>query len=378
VIAEHEADLASIRDQARRYLDDVVAPERLKALLEEPGGFDRALWTASAELGWPAAAAPESADGLGLGWHGLCVLAEELGRKAAALPLIPAAIAVRAILDRSASEEALRIVPRFVTGEAIACLALCEPGDAGIPGRPALQLAGGRLSGARAVTPFAAVADYALVHARDVDAVVLAIVPLDQGAVARCVVPTLDHGRAAAALEFSLADCLVLRGDAGVDRVREIAALAAVATAFEQIGAAQACLDMARAYAVERTAFGQPIGRFQAIKHKLADMYWRIEIARGCAIDAVDAFERADPQRLALAAAARIGAIEAAEFSARENIQAHGALGLTWEAMPQHYYRRSRALAVELGSTGYWRERLLADAGYDPVPQPPSEGQVRP
>src|SRR5690606_34632591 len=119
------------------------------------------------------------------------------------------------------------------------------------------------------------------------------------------------------------------------------AGMAAIATAFEQVGGAQACLDMARDFALERKAFGQPIGRFQAIKSKLADIYIRTELARGCAIDALAAFDNQDPEWHSLAAAARVAATDAYEIGARESIQTHGAIGVTWEAMPHHHYRRS-------------------------------------
>jgi alkylation response protein AidB-like acyl-CoA dehydrogenase len=124
-------------------------------------------------------------------------------------------------------------------------------------------------------------------------------------------------------------------------------------------------VEMARDYALERKAFGQPIGRFQSIKAKLADMYVRIEMARGCALDALALLEQGESDWMGLAASARIGAIDAYEFCARENIQTHGAIGVTWEATPHHHYRRSRALAVELGAAIVWRERLLAEVGFD-------------
>lgn len=362
---EQESELSLVRDQARRFLEGTVTPERLKALLDTQGAFDRPLWASAVDMGWPAVAAPEEAGGLGLDWAGLCVLTEELGRRTASLPLIAAAVTVRMLLDSQASSD---LVGPLLAGERIACLAFGEAGDLGIPSRPALTLTAGTLTGRKAIAPFAAVADVALVHALSGDTMVLALVPLDQPAVIRHIQPTLDNARAAAALEFTGAAYVPLEsGRRAVSAVRDLAALAAVATAFEQIGGAQACIELACTHAMERTAFGQPIGRFQAIKHKLADMYWRLELARGCALEAVEAIDNAHSQWPALAAAARIAAIEAAEFAARETIQTHGGLGVTWEAMPHHYYRRSRVLALELGSLSHWRERLLHDIGFDGV-----------
>jgi alkylation response protein AidB-like acyl-CoA dehydrogenase len=358
-------DLKLIRDQAQRYLAENVGDERLKELLDVVGGFDRPLWDAAVDMGWPAIAAPEEVDGLGLGWTGLAVLAGELGRRTASLPLVPGAVALRAILASPAAADLTEVVAGLVSGERIACLAFGEAGDLAVPKTPALTLSGGRLSGAKAIAPFAAVADLAVVHATGGEGTVLALVDLAQDAVGRRVVPTLDNARAAAGLTFDGAACTVLASGAEAGKaVHDLTALAAAAIAAEQIAAAEAALKLSCDYAHERIAFGQPIGRFQAIKHKLADMYWRIEIARGCLFEAVQDIDAAAPDWTVSAAAARLGALEAAEFTARETIQTHGGLGVTWEAMPHHTYRRSRVLAMELGGQIYWRERLLQDLGH--------------
>lgn len=357
-------DLEIIREQVRRYLDGAVAPERLKQLLDEPAGFDRELWSGAVAQGWPALSAPEDCGGLGLGWRGLCVLAEELGRKCASLPMVAAAVGLDA-LRKAGGDAAETLGPALVSGERTLCLAFCEAGESGIPEVPATTFSDGRVSGRKALAPFAAVADYGVVSALCDGRTVLLLVPLDQAGVSRRLVPSLDNGRGGAVLEFAgVAASMVGEPDAAAALLRESSALAALAGAFEQIGGAQRSMEMARDYALERVAFGQPIGRFQAIKHKLADMYWRIEVARGCALDALEAVEGGDPAWPGLAAAARVGATEAYEFAAKENIQTHGGLGVTWEAMPQHYYRRSRALALELGSQAYWRDRLLKEVGF--------------
>lgn len=358
-------DLEVIRDQVRRYLDDTVKPERLKDLLDQPGAFDGELWAAAVGQGWPAVSVPEELGGLGLGWPGVCVLMEELGRASVSLPLTGTAVTLHALRPTGGPEVVEGLSAALIAGERSVCIAFGEGGDAGIAAPPAVHYADGRLHGRKAMAAFAAVADYALVNARWAAGFGLFLVPLDQNGVHRRIMPALDNGRAAAALEFADAGACPL-GDSGMgeEAVRKIHALAALITSFEQIGGAQRSMEMARDYALERVAFGQPIGRFQAIKHKLADMYWRIEVARGCALDALAAVECGAADWMALAAAARLGATEAYEFAARENIQTHGGIGMTWEAMPQHYYRRSRALALEMGGPVHWRDRLIEDAGF--------------
>lgn len=359
--AEHAEDLATIREQARRLLQDQATPEHLKSMLDEPGGFDRELWRHAVEQGWTAIAVPEQAGGLGLGWGGLGVLCEELGRITASLPLIANTLAVHALLaagraEHSALQEAL------TDGSRIACLALADPADGGLSVNNSAQVRNGRLNGEKAPAAFATVADVALVQAADEHGNGLYLVLLDQPGVQRIPVDGFDNSRATAALQFVQVQALRL-GDA--EQLSNLSSLAALTTAFEQIGGAQACLDMACDYARERRAFGQPIGGFQGIKHKLAEMYCQLEIARGCTHDALDAWEQGLPARNQLTAAARLGATRAYDLAAQENLHVHGGMGVTWEAMPHHYYRRSRSLALELGGSHYWRERLLCDLGLE-------------
>lgn len=391
---EHD-DFEIIRDEARRFLADAAQPEHLKSLLEQPGGFDRQTWKGAAELGWPLTSFDEAHGGLGLGWRGLCTLAEELGRTTLSVPLLPTALAGRWLVGLEAADTATAAVAEtLVAGERHACVAFAQAGAAGVAATPTVTLRDGRLFGETAITPFAASADYALVPALDGTDFCLVLVqtggghgaPSDAaptgareatadaartdstvGAPVRVVVPNvIDNSRAAARLRFDGAPVLAREsGEHARRRFWHLLGLAALATAFEQVGGAQTCLDMARGYALERKAFGQQIGRFQAIKSKLADMYIHIELARGCALDALAALERDDPAWEGLAAAARLAATDAYEFAARENIQTHGAIGVTWEAMPHHHYRRSRALAVELGASLIWRERLFSQIGFD-------------
>jgi alkylation response protein AidB-like acyl-CoA dehydrogenase len=134
---------------------------------------------------------------------------------------------------------------------------------------------------------------------------------------------------------------------------------AAVLIAFEQLGGAQACLDMAVDYAKGRYAFSRQIGSFQAIKHKLADMYVAIELGRSNAYYGAWALSTESSQLPLAAAAARVAASEAYYFAAKENIQAHGGMGFTWEVDCHLFYRRAKLLAVQAGGPGVWKEKLV-------------------
>lgn len=377
--AEVTDELGMIRHQVRKMLEDMVNASRLKELLLEPGAFDSDLWHAAVEQGWPLLSSPESVGGLGLGLRGLAVLAEELGRAGVSLPVIPAAVCVALIEpELSADEQLQEVAAQLANGDKTVCLAFADEGDSGFSGFVDTAYADGRLSGRKALAPFAAVADFALVSAQAAEGAVLVLVDLQQAGVERRLRESVDSARAAAELHFDKAIAKLLALSDSPKQLRRAAALAALATAFEQVGGAEAAMYMARDYALERIAFGQPIGMFQGIKHKIADMYWRIELARGCALDAVDAVERydaGDDNWLALAAASRLGAIEAYEFSAAENVHTHGGLGTTWESNPHLHYRRSRVLALELGSRFYWRNQIVDEHGFKLTPRPDDRSQ---
>jgi acyl-CoA dehydrogenase len=145
----------------------------------------------------------------------------------------------------------------------------------------------------------------------------------------------------------------------GWGSVQRVLERAAILFAFEQIGGAAACLDMAKAYALERYAFGRPIGSFQAIKHKLADMYVALELARSNAFYGAWALTEDAPDLPMAAATARVSATEAFHLASKENIQTHGGIGFTW-AMDCHlFYRRSKQLALTIGSPPFWKNRLV-------------------
>jgi acyl-CoA dehydrogenase len=181
---------------------------------------------------------------------------------------------------------------------------------------------------------------------------------LEQAGVIRQPVETLDPTRPAALIRFEGAPVEVLaHGDEAWQRLRQ---RAAVLLAFEQLGAAEAALEMARAYALDRTAFGRKIGSFQAIKHKLADMYVKIELARCHCYYGAWAIST-DAAEIPLAAAgARCSATDALDYAAQENIQIHGGIGVTWESDCQLFYRRARLHALMLGSRFEWQDRLVA------------------
>lgn len=357
---EHAESLALIREQARRLLEDQATPEHLKSLLDAPASFDHHLWGHAVEQGWPSVAISEQSGGLGMGWSGLGVLCEETGRLTASLPLIGNAVAAHALQCAKGTWSTL--IEALANGSKIACLALSDSQDSGLATSPSLLASNGVLQGEKALAAFAGVADIALVQAQGEQGNGLYLVDLAHPGVTRQTFNTVDNARAAAVLRFDRVPATLL---GGIDLLLNVSSLASLACASEQIGGTQASLDLACDYARERRAFGQQIGSFQGIKHKLAEAYCLLEIAKGCTRDALDAWENGLAQSRQLSAAARIAATKAYDYIAQEGLHIHGGMGVTWEAMPHHHYRRSRSLALELGSIHYWRECLLSEIGLE-------------
>ena len=357
-------DLKLLREEARRFLDERQARASARRVLDGGEPYDKALWDEIAAMGWIGAAIPEEWGGAGLGHLGLCVLAEELGAALAPVPFSSTAyLAAEAILLAGSTAQKERYLPKLAAGAAIGTLALAEGPGALDPKRLTTAVTGGCITGSKQPVPDGDIADIAVVAAQGGDRrLSLFLVDLGGAGVARESVATIDPSRSHARIVFSgaAAEPLGAAGD-GLPLVERIFDRAAVLFAFEQVGGAQAALDMAKAYAMERYAFGRPIGSFQAIKHKLADVYVATELARSNAYYGAWALSQDAPELPVAAAAARVAASEAFYLAAKENIQTHGGMGYTWAFDCHLYYRRAKLLSLALGSTRQWKDRLIAE-----------------
>jgi len=200
------------------------------------------------------------------------------------------------------------------------------------------------------------IADFAIVVCGDT----LALVDLTGEGVQRETVETIDPTRSHGNITFTNAPGDVL-GDAGQGQalLARILDRAAVLIAFEQVGGADVCLGMSKSYALERYAFGRAIGSFQAMKHRMADMYVKTELARSNAYYGAWALSTNAAELPVAAAGARVSATEAYHYASKENIQIHGGIGFTWEYDAQFYYRRSKLLALTLGGPMEWKDKLI-------------------
>ena len=225
----------------------------------------------------------------------------------------------------------------------------------------ACRVEGGKLTGVKIPVTDGDVADMALVLASEGGKAGLFLVDLKAKGVARETLKSLDPTRGVAKLTFDGATAeRVGETGAGFELVQAIMDRAAVLLAFEQTGGADRCLEMAKAYALERYAFGRVIGSYQAIKHKLADMYVKNELGRSNAYYGAWALNTNAPELTVAASAARIAASEAFWFASKENIQTHGGIGFTWEMDCHLFYRRSRQLSLVAGAPRVWKERLVS------------------
>ena len=357
-------DQKALKEEARRFLTDASPLSVARGVLEGEGdGFNPRLWGRLVEQGWLGTAIPEVYGGYGIGYVELCALAEELGRALAPVPFASTIYQFpEALLLGGSEEQKQALLPRVVTGEVIGTLAVAEgPGEVS-PARVAARYVDGRLTGTKLPVVDGMAATHALVLAGADDGPGLFMVDLSGAGVHREAVATIDPSRGAARLVLNgvAAERLAnASAGEGFELLARIEQRAAVMIAFEQLGGADRCLEMARDYALERYAFGRPIGGYQAIKHKLADVFTKITVARANAYYGAWALSTDAPELPVAAAAARVAASEAFWFAAKEAIQVFGGIGVTWEADNHLFYRRARHLALVLGGPSVWKRRLI-------------------
>ena len=353
----------ALKQQTRGFLRaacDTTVPRRVLENADEP--YARDLWQqicANESLG---IAIPEEHGGIGFGYLELCVVAEELGRAIAPVPFSSSVyLATEAVLLGGSEDQKQALLPQLAGGEAIGTFALSEgPGQA-TEANLQTTLKNGRLSGTKVPVPDGDVADFCVVVARDGNGASLAVVDLGADGVSREQVDTLDPSRSNARITFDGAEAELLgESGQGWELKNRVFDRAAVLFAMEQLGGADACLEMAIGYAKGRYAFGRPIGSFQAIKHKLADMYIKNELARANCYYGAWALSTDAPELAVAAAAARVAATQAFHFASKENIQTHGGIGFTWESDCHLYYRRAKLLALSIGSERVWKDRLIS------------------
>ncbi|MFM9938476.1 MAG: acyl-CoA dehydrogenase family protein [Hyphomicrobiaceae bacterium] len=356
-------DVKEMREEAKRFLAAKCPPGVPRKILDHGGSHDKALWSEIGAMGWLGCTVPEAYGGSGLGHLATCALAEEIGFAIAPVPFASTVyLGIEALLLFGSEAQKQAHLPKLANGQAIATFAVAELPGPFVIDRLKARHTEGRLTGSKLAVADGDVAALAIVVAQDQRrGACLCLVDLTGAGVKRDTVPTVDPSRSHANITFDGAKCEVLDGCKGTADVRRLIDRAAIMMAFEQVGGAQAALDMATGYAKERYAFGRPIGSFQAIKHKLADMYVAIELARSNAYYGAWALNSNAAELAVAAAVARIAANDAGWLATKENVQTHGGMGFTWEGDAHLYYRRAKLLGVALGGSSEWKRRLMGE-----------------
>ncbi|MEP3226901.1 MAG: acyl-CoA dehydrogenase family protein [Parasphingorhabdus sp.] len=357
-------DQKFLRDEARKFLEAQCTSAHVRAVLDDDSiSHNDELWQKIVEMGWLGAAIPEEFGGLGLGMLELCVIAEELGRVLAPVPFGSSAFFFAETIKLAGTEEQkAKWLPKIADGSIVGCLATTEGPGALSASSVQATAKDGQVNGTKVPVTDGDIATHAAVLAKEGSGTGLYIVDLNQENVKRKSLKTIEPTRSHAEIVFSGAKAERLGDEVGNGMVAldQIMNRGAVLLAFEQLGGASRCLEMATDYAKERQAFGRPIGGNQAIKHKLADIYVKNEVARSNAYYGAWALSTDAAELPEAAAAARVAASEAFWFASKENIQTHGGMGFTWEVDCHLYYRRAKLLAVQAGSPAVWKEKLVS------------------
>jgi len=350
-----------LAEQARGLLGERSPAERLRALIADGAEWDEPLWRELAEMGFLGAAIAEDHGGLGMTALDLGVISQELGRANASLPFFSSIVlAANALALAGSDAQKAAWLPAVASGERIGTFAYAEGPADWLALTPATRLVNGRITGTKRPVADGGIADFAVVLVDAGQGPALAVVDLDQPEVTREKLDSFDQLRAQYAISFAGAKAELLDASTGAQIISSLLDAAAVQASFEAVGGAQACLEMARLYALDRQIFGRSLASYQAIKHRLADIAVAIELALSNAYFAAWAVSEAPAELAGAAAAARLTAIAAFESAARENIQVHGGIGYTFEANCHFYYRRERTLLLSLGGREVWADRLIA------------------
>ncbi len=360
-----------LRSVTRRFLDDRAPMATVREIMESPEAFDEKLWGGMAELGWLGLIIDEDHEGVGLGWVDFVVLLEETGRGLLPSPLISTSLAAAAISEFGTDEQQQRYLPSIADGSAIGTLAVLEESD--IVGPDGIALSGSpdesgyRLSGTKRFIHDAGAATILivpfLVGGKDIT---LGIVEANAEGVTTKSYTTMDETKRMGDVAFDnvlVSSDAILTGD-GAAALARLLDLAAVAVTAEMVGAMDKDLQITSQYAKDRVQFDHPIGKYQGVKHPLAEMFVDVETSRSLLYFAAWCIQE-EPESLPLAAArAKAYASEAFVRIGIDGVQLHGAVGFTWEYDIQLYLKRSKWALPAFGDADHHYGRVASLGGY--------------
>ncbi len=360
-----------LRDAVRKFLEAKSPESEVRRLMETTEGYDPAVWSQMAnELGLQSLHIPEAYGGQGFSWVELGIVLEEMGRALLCAPYFSTVVlAANAILNAGTDDQKAALLPGIASGETIATLAFTEPNGKWDASGITLEADGNKLTGTKMFVIDGHTADLIVVVARAAgssgeDGISFYTVAGDAAGLTRTPLATMDQTRKQAKLEFDGVDAQLLgTAGAGWAALSKTLDQAAVGLCNEMVGGGQYVLEESVQYAKDRVQFGRPIGSFQAIKHKCADMLLEIESAKSAAYYASWAAAEDNDELPVVASLAKAYCSDAYFHAAAENIQIHGGIGFTWEHDAHLYFKRAKSSEILLGDATYHRELLAQRIG---------------
>jgi alkylation response protein AidB-like acyl-CoA dehydrogenase len=367
------ADQEMLRATARKFFDNECASDVVRARMAEDAGFTPEFWTKLAEQGWLGLVYPEAYGGAGLGFVDLTVLMEEMGRAVMPGPFFSTVLlGGLTILEAGSEAQRKEWLTRIAAGQARLTLAWTEPSArwdaAGVTTAARAGGPGYTLSGTKLFVPDAHVAQALVVVARTTESktagegISLFLVPTSAPGVSVTLLPTMDQTRKLCEVKLDNvgvpAGALLGPKDGGWAPLARVVQRATVALCAEMCGGAQKVLDMTTEYAKIRIAFGKPIGSYQGVKHKAADMLVDVENAKSLTYYAAWAVDENAPEAPLAASMAKAYASDAFRKVAGAGIQLHGGIGFTWEHDLHLYFKRAKSSEFTFGDATYHREKV--------------------
>lgn len=359
-----------LRKVVKQFMDDKSPETAVRELMATQEGYDPDVWKQMGEqMGLQGLIFPESVGGMGYGYIELVVVLEEMGSALLCAPYFSSVVlAGNTLLHSAEGGQRDELLKKIATGESIATLAYVEEdgkwNEEGITLKAKKSGSDYELTGAKMYVLDGTIADIVLVLAQTESGISVLWCPGDAKGLTRTSLATLDQTRKQARLEFSKTPMKLVGKEGGASEIFPLLMdLAAVALAAEQVGGAQKCLDMSVEYAKERIQFGRPIGSFQAIKHKCADMLLEVESAKSAAYYASWCASELNDELASVACLAKSYCSEAYFHASAENIQIHGGIGFTWEHPAHLYFKRAKSSELLMGDPTYHRELLAQRIG---------------
>ncbi len=356
-----------LRKSVRRFLDEKSPVTEVRRLMETSEGYDPAVWKQMGEqLGLQGLAIPEEFGGSGYGYVELGVVFEEMGRNLLCAPFFATvALAANALLASGDANAMKAYLPKIADGSTIATVAFTEAnGKWSEDGITATADAAGNITGEKMFVLDGHTANLIIVAARSAEGVSLYAVEKGAAGLETTALSTMDQTRKQAKVTLNnTPGKLIGTAGQGWAILNKMLDKAAVAQSAEQVGGAQKVLDMSVEYAKVRVQFGRPIGSFQAIKHKCADMLLEVESAKSAAYYAMWAASEDNDELPVVASLAKAYCSDAYFHAAAENIQIHGGIGFTWEHDAHLYFKRAKTTELFLGDPTYHRELLAQRIG---------------